>query len=179
MNLGGHHFPVIPLYGSGAWVCQGGAARAPLTVDSQCPLFSVCRSWTLLRAALLRRGSQGAGRRSKGRSGTEQRWLQRQLTDPFVKAARAQSYRCRSAFKLLEMDARHRLLRPGLRVLDCGAAPGSWSQVAVPRVNAAGTGVATPPNTFLMALLKDLVINWKISDKEREIFYVLVGSCPK
>lgn len=160
-------------------MCQGGAARAPLTVDSQCPLFSVCRSWTLLRAALLRRGSQGAGRRSKGRSGTEQRWLQRQLTDPFVKAARAQSYRCRSAFKLLEMDARHRLLRPGLRVLDCGAAPGSWSQVAVPRVNAAGTGVATPPNTFLMALLKDLVINWKISDKEREIFYVLVGSCPK
>lgn len=60
-----------------------------------------------------------------------------------MKAAKVESYRCRSAFKLLQMDERHRILRPGLRVLDCGAAPGAWSQVAVQRVNAAGTGRAS------------------------------------
>lgn len=59
-----------------------------------------------------------------------------------MKAAKVESYRCRSAFKLLEVDDRHKILRPGLRVLDCGAAPGAWSQVAVQRVNAAGTGKA-------------------------------------
>lgn len=59
-----------------------------------------------------------------------------------MKASKVESYRCRSAFKLLEMNERHRILRPGLRVLDCGAAPGAWSQVAVQRVNAAGTGGA-------------------------------------
>lgn len=57
-----------------------------------------------------------------------------------MKAAKVESYRCRSAFKLLEVDGRHQILRPGLRVLDCGAAPGAWSQVAVQKVNAAGTG---------------------------------------
>lgn len=60
-----------------------------------------------------------------------------------MKAAKVESYRCRSAFKLLEMNERHQILRPGLRVLDCGAAPGAWSQVAVQRVNAAGTGGAS------------------------------------
>uniref|UniRef100_A0A8C9FXG7 rRNA methyltransferase 2, mitochondrial n=1 Tax=Pavo cristatus TaxID=9049 RepID=A0A8C9FXG7_PAVCR len=60
--------------------------------------------------------------------------------DPFVKAAKQQHYRCRSAFKLLEIDDRLHILRPGLSVLDCGAAPGAWSQVAVERVNALGTG---------------------------------------
>uniref|UniRef100_A0A8C9M1N6 rRNA methyltransferase 2, mitochondrial n=1 Tax=Piliocolobus tephrosceles TaxID=591936 RepID=A0A8C9M1N6_9PRIM len=46
--------------------------------------------------------------------------------DPFVKAAKVENYRCRSAFKLLEVNERHQILRPGLRVLDCGAAPGAW-----------------------------------------------------
>lgn len=62
------------------------------------------------------------------------------MKDPFVKAAKQQHYRCRSAFKLLEMDDKLHILRPGLSVLDCGAAPGAWSQVAVERVNALGTG---------------------------------------
>lgn len=57
-----------------------------------------------------------------------------------MKAAKVESYRCRSAFKLLEMNEKHHILRPGLRVLDCGAAPGAWSQVAVQRVNATGAG---------------------------------------
>jgi len=68
----------------------------------------------------------------------------RHVKDPFVKAAKVESYRCRSAFKLLQMDERHRILRPGLRVLDCGAAPGAWSQVAAQRVNAAGTDPGAP-----------------------------------
>uniref|UniRef100_A0A8C9Q631 rRNA methyltransferase 2, mitochondrial n=1 Tax=Spermophilus dauricus TaxID=99837 RepID=A0A8C9Q631_SPEDA len=67
----------------------------------------------------------------KGRTGAEHLWLSRHLKDPFVKAAKVENYRCRSAFKLLEMNERHRILWPGLRVLDCGAAPGAWSQVAV------------------------------------------------
>ncbi|XP_072531028.1 rRNA methyltransferase 2, mitochondrial [Salminus brasiliensis] len=74
----------------------------------------------------------------KGRSGAEQRWLVRQLSDPFVKAAHSQNYRCRSAFKLLDIDETYGLLKPGLSVIDCGAAPGAWSQVAVQRVNSAG-----------------------------------------
>lgn len=69
-----------------------------------------------------------------------QRWVLRQLRDPYVKAAHQQNFRCRSAFKLLEMDDKFRLLQPGHIVVDCGAAPGAWSQVAVHRVNSAGTG---------------------------------------
>lgn len=76
----------------------------------------------------------------KGRMGAEHLWLMRHLKDPYVKAAKVESYRCRSAFKLLEMNEKHHILRPGLRVLDCGAAPGAWSQVAVQRVNATGAG---------------------------------------
>ncbi|XP_072415312.1 rRNA methyltransferase 2, mitochondrial isoform X2 [Chiloscyllium punctatum] len=68
----------------------------------------------------------------------EQRWLSRQLRDPYVKSARQQNFRCRSAFKLLEIDEKHNILKPGNSVIDCGAAPGAWSQVAVDRVNATG-----------------------------------------
>lgn len=76
----------------------------------------------------------------KSKSPAEQRWLLRQLRDPYVKASHAQNFRCRSAFKLLEIDDKFRLLQPGYSVVDCGAAPGAWSQVAVQRVNSAGTG---------------------------------------
>lgn len=76
----------------------------------------------------------------KGKTHAEQRWMQRQLRDPYVKASHAQNFRCRSAFKLLEIDDKFRLLQPGHSVVDCGAAPGAWSQVAVQRVNSAGAG---------------------------------------
>jgi 23S rRNA (uridine2552-2'-O)-methyltransferase len=66
------------------------------------------------------------------------RWLQRQLNDPYVQAAKAQGYRSRAAFKLVELDDRFRLLRRGARVLDLGAAPGGWTQVAVARVGEGG-----------------------------------------
>lgn len=78
----------------------------------------------------------------KGKTAAEQRWVQRQLTDPYVKASHAQHFRCRSAFKLLQIDDKFRLLQPGHSVVDCGAAPGAWSQVAVQRVNSARAGEA-------------------------------------
>ena len=67
---------------------------------------------------------------AKQRSASSQRWLERQLNDPYVAAAKREGYRSRAAFKLAEIDAKHRLLKPGKRVVDLGAAPGGWSQVA-------------------------------------------------
>lgn len=68
---------------------------------------------------------------------SNKRWLQRQSNDPYVKQARADGYRARAAYKLKELDARDRLFKKGQRVVDLGAAPGSWSQVAVERTGAA------------------------------------------
>lgn len=61
-------------------------------------------------------------------------WLERQLNDPYVAKAKAQGYRSRAAFKLLEIDDKYRLLKPGMAVVDLGAAPGGWSQIAAKRV---------------------------------------------
>jgi 23S rRNA (uridine2552-2'-O)-methyltransferase len=71
------------------------------------------------------------------------RWLSRQANDPYVRRARERGYRARAAFKLIELDDKHRFLRPGRRVVDLGAAPGSWSQVAAERVGEQGRVVAT------------------------------------
>ncbi|KAB2915083.1 MAG: RlmE family RNA methyltransferase [Hyphomicrobiaceae bacterium] len=68
------------------------------------------------------------------RSTSSQRWLERQLNDPYVAAAKREGYRSRAAFKLIEIDDKERLLKPGKRVVDLGAAPGGWSQVAADRV---------------------------------------------
>lgn len=63
-------------------------------------------------------------------------WLQRQLNDPYVAKAKREGWRSRAAYKLIEMDERFGLLKPGMRVVDLGAAPGGWSQVAAKRVEA-------------------------------------------
>lgn len=78
-------------------------------------------------------------RNLKGKSKSSQEWLTRQLADPYVEKAKMMNLRCRSAFKLIEIDNRFKILKPGDTVLDCGAAPGSWTQVAVDRTNANGT----------------------------------------
>jgi len=70
---------------------------------------------------------------AKKRTPSSARWLQRQLNDPYVARARADGYRARSAYKLIEMDDRYELMKPGQRVVDLGSAPGSWSQVAADR----------------------------------------------
>lgn len=63
-------------------------------------------------------------------------WLERQLNDPYVARAKREGYRSRAAYKLLEMDERFHLFKPGGRIIDLGAAPGGWSQVAADRVKA-------------------------------------------
>jgi 23S rRNA (uridine2552-2'-O)-methyltransferase len=86
--------------------------------------------------------ASGSGRRgltvrvktAKGRKIASTRWLQRQLNDPYVDEAKRQGYRSRAAFKLLEIDDKYHLLKPGKTVIDLGAAPGGWSQVAAARV---------------------------------------------
>ena len=76
-------------------------------------------------------------RTAKGRKVASTRWLQRQLNDPYVEEAKRRGYRSRAAFKLTEIDDRYRFLKPGMIVLDLGAAPGGWSQIAAERVGSA------------------------------------------
>ena len=71
---------------------------------------------------------------ARSRTASSQRWLERQLNDPYVAAARREGYRSRAAYKLKEIDDKYRFLKPGLRVVDLGAAPGGWSQIAAERV---------------------------------------------
>jgi 23S rRNA (uridine2552-2'-O)-methyltransferase len=84
-------------------------------------------------------------RTAKGRTGASQRWLVRQLNDPYVAAAKQQGWRSRAAFKLMELDDRFHLIRRGVRVVDLGAAPGGWTQVAVKRGAARIIGVDLLP----------------------------------
>lgn len=71
------------------------------------------------------------------RTASSQRWLERQLNDPYVARAKREGYRSRAAYKLLEMDEKYRILKPGQRIVDLGAAPGGWAQVAAKRVGSA------------------------------------------
>src|SRR5438105_14117284 len=92
---------------------------------------------------------RGAGKRGSGsrplavrvrsarrRKASSTEWLSRQLNDPFVAEAQRLGFRSRAAFKLIQLDDRFHLLRPGARVVDLGCAPGGWTQVAVSRVHA-------------------------------------------
>ena len=94
--------------------------------------------------AMTTKGS-GRGERSlkvrvkdKRKTQSSRKWLERQLNDPYVARAKREGYRSRAAFKLIEIDDKHRLFKPGARVADLGAAPGGWSQVAAKRVGAQG-----------------------------------------
>jgi 23S rRNA (uridine2552-2'-O)-methyltransferase len=76
--------------------------------------------------------------KDKRKSESSRKWLARQLNDPYVARAKREGYRSRAAYKLIEVDDKHHLLKPGGRVADLGAAPGGWSQVAQKRVGASG-----------------------------------------
>ena len=111
-----------------------------------------------------RRGSAVVKVRStRRRKASSTQWLSRQLNDPYVAGARQLGYRSRAAFKLIELDERFRLLRPGRRVIDLGCAPGGWTQVAVARVGRRGTVVGIdvaetaplPGATLLCADIRD------------------------
>ena len=73
----------------------------------------------------------------KKRTVSQKRWLERQLNDPYVARAKREGLRSRAAFKLIEIDDKYHVLRPGSRVVDLGAAPGGWSEIAAKRVGAA------------------------------------------
>jgi len=76
----------------------------------------------------------------KNRSQSSKQWLERQLNDPYVARAKREGFRSRAAFKLAEIDDKAKFLKKGARVIDLGAAPGGWSQVAARRVGAPGNG---------------------------------------
>lgn len=76
---------------------------------------------------------------ARGRKLSSTRWLERQLNDPYVRRAKEEGYRGRAAYKLIELDDKYRFLVPGARVVDLGAAPGGWAQVAIRRTNADGS----------------------------------------
>jgi 23S rRNA (uridine2552-2'-O)-methyltransferase len=84
------------------------------------------------------RGKAVRVRTAKKRSASSAQWLARQLNDPYVAEAKRRGRRSRAAFKLEQLDDRFRLLRPGMRVVDLGCAPGGWLQVAQERVGAKG-----------------------------------------
>jgi 23S rRNA (uridine2552-2'-O)-methyltransferase len=95
-----------------------------------------------------KRGKKAAGSRplkvrlktAQGRTVSSQHWLERQLNDPYVAAAKREGWRSRAAFKLLQIDEQAKLLEPGMHIVDLGAAPGGWSQVAAKKVRAGEPG---------------------------------------
>ena len=89
-----------------------------------------------------KRRAQVALKSARRRKVSSARWLQRQLNDPYVRAAREAGYRSRAAYKLIGLAEKADILRPGQRVVDLGAAPGGWSQVAAARVGRSGRVVA-------------------------------------
>ncbi|WP_298432831.1 RlmE family RNA methyltransferase [uncultured Jannaschia sp.] len=103
------------------------------------------------------KNTSGRGRRdltvkvktARGRKLSSKLWLERQLNDPYVTRARAEGYRGRAAFKIMELDDKYGFLVPGARVVDLGCAPGGWLQVAVPRINALGEMAKKPQGRII------------------------------
>jgi 23S rRNA (uridine2552-2'-O)-methyltransferase len=95
-------------------------------------------------------------RTARGRKLSSTRWLERQLNDPYVRRAKAEGYRGRAAYKILELDDKYRFLVPGARVVDLGCAPGGWCQVAVERVNALGAAPGKPLGRVLGVDLQEV-----------------------
>ena len=79
-------------------------------------------------------------KKKSGLKASSRRWLERHMNDPYVHRAKAEGYRSRSAFKLIEIDDKHNILTPGAKVVDLGSAPGGWCQVSVARTGSEDTG---------------------------------------
>jgi 23S rRNA (uridine2552-2'-O)-methyltransferase len=123
--------------------------------------------------------STGGGRQlstrlrpSTKRTPQSKRWLERQLNDPYVAAAKAAGYRSRAAFKLVELDEKFHLLKPGGRVVDLGCAPGGWIQVALKAVGDRGRVVGldllpvdpVPGATILQGDFQDAAAEKQVED---------------
>jgi len=105
-----------------------------------------CRYWLTLRMVpsscrVFHRRLSCTGGLDKGK-GDSQRWMQRHIKDEYVRRSNTEDYRARSAYKLLEVQKKHKLLKEGMVVVECGAAPGAWTQVATNAVGPAGLVVA-------------------------------------
>ena len=99
---------------------------------------------------------------AKGRKISSILWLQRQLNDPYVEKAKKDGYRSRAAYKLIELDEKFHFLKPGKKIVDLGAAPGGWAQVAAKKVGARGKVVAldlkeVEPIPGVILLVKDFM----------------------
>jgi 23S rRNA (uridine2552-2'-O)-methyltransferase len=111
-----------------------------------------------------RGGGSGRGQRdlfvkvktARGRKPSSTKWLQRQLNDPYVQRARAEGYRGRATYKIMELDDQFGFLVPGARVVDLGCAPGGWCQVAVPRINALGDRPGKPRGRIIGVDLQEV-----------------------
>jgi len=108
-----------------------------------------------------RRGSSPGSREltvrvktARGRKSSSTRWLQRQLNDPYVAEAKRAGYRSRAAWKLTQLDDRFQFLQPGRQVVDLGAAPGGWTQVAVERVRSKAEDGGKPGRIIAVDLLE-------------------------
>jgi len=121
-------------------------------------------------------GNKGGGRTvavllrtARGRTTASQRWLSRQLNDPYVQAAKKAGWRSRAAYKLIELDERFHLIHPRSRVVDLGAAPGGWTQVVVQRGAGRVVGVdllkmdPIPGATLLLGDFTDLDMPGRLS----------------
>lgn len=112
---------------------------------------------------------------AKKRSNSSARWLSRQLNDPYVVKAKQEGYRSRAAFKMLEIDDKFHLLKPSMKVVDLGCAPGGWSQVAVARTGKKGKVVGcdlleVPPIPGATLIVQDF-----LADDAPEIMKELLG----
>jgi 23S rRNA (uridine2552-2'-O)-methyltransferase len=124
---------------------KGGKARVPGKALTSSTTPGRASAQADAGAATSTRNQAVSLRTSRGRTTAQQRWLNRQLNDPYVQAARKQGWRSRAAFKLIELDDRFHLIQPGMRIIDLGAAPGGWAQVAVKRGAAHVVGVDLLP----------------------------------
>lgn len=115
-------------------------------------------------------------KRGKGRKVSSRRWLERQLNDPYVAEAKRRGYRSRAAFKLLELDEKFGFLKKSKRVVDLGAAPGGWTQVALEAVGPKGTVVAIDL-TPIEPLGDAVVLTGDVRDAETEdrLYHALGG----
>ncbi|MDJ0944205.1 MAG: RlmE family RNA methyltransferase [Kiloniellales bacterium] len=117
-------------------------------------------------------------RTARGRKLSSTRWLRRQLSDPYVAEAGRLGYRSRAAFKLIQMDERYGLLRPGARVVDLGAAPGGWTQVAVERVGERGRVVGLDVSEMEPVAGAEILRGDFLEEDCLERLTVLLGGAP-
>lgn len=119
---------------------------------------------------------------ARGRKLSSTLWLQRQLNDPYVKQAKAEGYASRAAYKLMQIDDRYNLLKPGMRVVDLGAAPGGWTQVSVERTGSAAENLSVVGIDYLdMAEVPGAIVLKKdfLDDAApRELLEALGGGAP-